>query len=426
MRNGSPVEWGMRLGIFKDKDAFSSYAGKLDFVVLPAHIVALAPSGVSGFLAGPVKGVPFWVDPFTAVFSLPWESLLADRKTPAKGPRRSLLKLAKAYGEPFVSCLDRQEALDLNTVIRDAEAIGAAAVTFQLNALKTDLEEDAAFFGLDAAGMQPSILISPYFRIAPDNPGLGINANLRLYEAAAKRAAGHPLMPIVVLDPTMLEDRSVVDTIAGSFRSCSASLYGVWVEDLDEDECASFTLANLLRLVELLSADGARVFNLHGGYFSGVLSNWGLRGFSHGPGYGESKGVDPPMGGFPTAKFYVPALHKRVVSGEVQGILAKGIGGLRSVLDLCDCPVCRRAAADGFYTVYAYSKESKKGRAYPTPETLVNCRDHFLHARQREIDFLRAASYAEVREQLVQALAQFPAQMSNHLQQWLAALPKTS
>jgi len=415
----------MRLGIFKDKDAFSSYAGKLDFVVLPAHIVALAPSGASGFLAGPVKGVPFWVDPFTAAFSLPWESLLADRNTPTKGPRRSLLKLAKAYGEPFVSSLDRREALDLNTVIRNAEAIGASVVAFQLNALKTDLEEDAEFFGLDAAKMQPSVLISPYFPITPDNPGLGTRANLRLYGAAAKRAAGHPLMPIVVLDRTLLEDRSLVDTIARSFRSSSASLYGVWIDGLREGECASFTLANLLRLVELLSADGAKIFNLHGGYFSGVLSNWGLRGFSHGPGYGENKVVDPPVGGFPAAKFYVPALHKRVVSGEVQGVLAKGIGGLRSVLDLCDCPVCQRAAADGFYTVYAYSKASKKGKVYPTPETLANCRDHYLHARQREIDFLTAASYAEVREQLVQALAQFPAQMTTHLQQWLAALPET-
>jgi len=105
---------------------------------------------------------------------------------------------------------------------------------------------------------------------------------------------------------------------------------------------------------------------------------------------------------------------------------ATGASGLRSVLDLCDCPVCQRAAADGFYTVYAYSPERKKGRAYPTSETLANCRDHFLHARQREIGFLRTASYAEVREQLVQALAQFPAQMSTHLQQWLTALPETS
>jgi hypothetical protein len=142
-----------------------------------------------------------------------------------------------------------------------------------------------------------------------------------------------------------------------------------------------------------VSADGAKVFNLHGGYFSGVLSNWGLKGFSHGPGYGESRGVDPPMGGFPTAKFYVPALHRRVVSGEVQGVLAKGIGGLRRVLDLCDCPVCQRAAADGFYTVYAYSKESKKGKPHPAPE------------------ILRTASYAAVRE--------------THLQQWLAVLPET-
>lgn len=419
---GVRMVWGMRLGVFKDRPAFEASRDRLDFVAIPAHIAALMPSAVSSFVSVSMAGLPFLIDPYTAAFALPWTSLLADRRAPSKGAKKSLSQLARSYGEPFSTCVDKKTPLRPDLIEKDAARIAKAVTEYQENSLVADLGEDADFFDVDTSQLVPSAIIPPYFSIRPEDPPGWLRANLTLLRETSALPLSRPMIPAVVLDSAVLESPTLVDLIVRSFSEHPSLVYAIWIDGLDEAACSLTSLTNLRTLISGLSAFGGRTIALHGGYFSALLNRWGLQGLCHGPGYGENKEVDPPAGGFPSARYYVPALHYREKSIEVLNFIQRRYGNDRGVLELCTCPTCQRAANEGFYSVYGETKEGKDGRGYPTADVLANCRDHFLFARQRELEYLETASWNETVAQLGKAIKEFPGALSQHLPRWLQAL----
>lgn len=81
---------------------------------------------------------------------------------------------------------------------------------------------------------------------------------------------------------------------------------------------------------------GQRVFALYGGFFSVLLSRYGLTGSSHGIGFGEHRDwVELPSSGAPPARYYVPRLH-RYVGVDIATTIWRQFPELVS----CDCSEC--------------------------------------------------------------------------------------
>ena len=81
---------------------------------------------------------------------------------------------------------------------------------------------------------------------------------------------------------------------------------------------------------------GQKVFALYGGFFSVLLSRYGLTGASHGIGFGEHRdSIELPTSGAPPARYYVPRLH-RYIGVDIAVRLWRQFPHLIS----CDCAEC--------------------------------------------------------------------------------------
>jgi hypothetical protein len=110
----------------------------------------------------------------------------------------------------------------------------------------------------------------------------------------------------------------------------------VWVSDLNELTTSAADLARYGRAIRDASGRGIQVFALYGGFYSVLLRRAGLRGSSHGIGYGESRAwVELPQSGPPPARYYMPMLH-RYVSQD----LAYQLWARNPALAECPCRAC--------------------------------------------------------------------------------------
>ena len=177
-----------------------------------------------------------------------------------------------------------------------------------------------------------------------------------------------------------------------------------------------------------------KVFNLHGGFFSMVLSHFGLSGVSHGIGYGEQKDVVPIIGqSIPTVRYYLPDLYKRVGVPKVERCFhALGINTPADFHEqVCDCVVCKGVVSQSIASFSAfgemhYSRPQSK-RLAQTPAAAKRCRFHFLLNRIRERDEQMGSSVQQIRMQLYNAIAAWGTQATiedevRHLRRWITAL----
>jgi hypothetical protein len=173
----------------------------------------------------------------------------------------------------------------------------------------------------------------------------------------------------------------------------------LWVDSFPEDEASEAELRCFKDLIERLGRRGAKVANLYGGFFSVALSRTGLvpalAGVTHGLEYGEDRPVTPVGGGFPIAKFYVPALHSRVPFRQALRAV-DAMRGLQSANDfhehVCNCPECQKVIRQNpraeFFD-YGRTSPIRGGREIPTQETKEHCVRHYMWAKQREYEIAK-------------------------------------
>jgi hypothetical protein len=137
--------------------------------------------------------------------------------------------------------------------------------------------------------------------------------------------------------------RVVAASTAGALTpllaDCDEQRLAVWVSGLDELDASEGGKQALLaygRAVAGRSTNTA-LFALYGGFFSVLLGNVGLRGASHGIGYGESRDwVELPQSGPPPVRYYLPRAH-RYVSQD----LALELWRSARELVICHCQECQ-------------------------------------------------------------------------------------
>jgi hypothetical protein len=385
------------------------FADTYDQLIINANMVAHMPSALATLITQKTNK-PFFIDPQTHAFQHA-STHLASQKT--GGIRRSIRRLVEAYGDPVEGPVLRSESV-LPTDFANASSrddFCDRVLAFQESTLKSEVEEsnDAKYYqfleeeGLAASfgTMRPSLLVAPYFYLDERTGKAWLPVNIACAEyclqVGAKRNV--PIALQVVVSQDVLRS-GLLKPIVDAYSTLRPAAFLVWVDGLAEDEGSEELLRAQVGLFEQLGR-AAPVVNLYGGYFSVALMHTGrlssLVAVTHSLEYGESRSVVPVGGGVPVAKFYLPALHSRLVIRDAVRAI-KVLGGFSSRTKyfdtICRCAECEQViqqnpeADFGAYGVTNAKIVRGRGgmvtREYPTTETKEHCVRHYMWVKQQE------------------------------------------
>jgi hypothetical protein len=111
----------------------------------------------------------------------------------------------------------------------------------------------------------------------------------------------------------------------------------VWVSGFEELMVSALDLATYARAIQAAAMRGQEAFALYGGFFHVLLGGLGLRGASHGIGYGEYRAwIELPQSGPPPARYYLRRVHRYVSQELAYQLYLRD----RSLVE-CNCPECQ-------------------------------------------------------------------------------------
>jgi hypothetical protein len=402
----------VRYGIAADQyflvgDLLETY----DQLVINANIVAQIPAGLASFLLQRACQKAYFIDPQTHAFQHDVSSILSSSDNSQGQIKRSMQALIDAYGEPVARVVGKER----NSVLPEDFSDGALrkefcdrVTCFQTDRIRVQAEqsETAKYLqflkkeaGLaDDAGYGPRLVVAPYFCLTSNTleDWLDINLKCANDSVPAANRAGVPLAAQIVISRDLLADVSKREHLAEAYASSGVSLFLLWVDSFPEQDASLEELRGFVDLIRALSRGTARgVVSLYGGFLSVALATTrllpGFQGVTHGFEYGEDRAVAPVGRGFPYAKFYLPALHSRLLFREALRSV-DALGGLSSASAfherVCGCPECQQVIRGDpraeFYENYGKTYRVRGGRERPTPETKEHCVRHYMWAKQRE------------------------------------------
>lgn len=414
------LPWHMlRYGIAREARYIVDHWADLDVLVFAANSVAHMPKAIATFVGE--RGIDaFLIDPLTHSFQHPPTFLI---NPDTRRIKSSVDKLATAYGGVSRDKAGREPVLPED--FRDETEIRtlvANVLQFQINTIRGHLDKEGVNEYLEYAGLgdraRPAALVAPYFYMQATTIDDWADVNRRLLKEAASHSDGFSLLAELVIDRDVLVNddhvATLLDVYSGDLGHDGVLL---WVDNFSEDSASLQELTGFRRLAVGLRDSGTPVLNLYGGYLSMALCTAAgdriLAGVCHGLEYGEDRAVVPVGGGIPTAKFYLPALHKRMRYQEAIRAV-RGPGWLTTpdvyFQNVCNCGSCRRLIGmDPNVGFFSYgrttTKRDRNGRAreYPLPQTRENTLNHYLEAKAAEWDFLSQASREEVIDGLLRA-----------------------
>ncbi|MGD0552706.1 MAG: hypothetical protein ABSB25_08650 [Sedimentisphaerales bacterium] len=425
----------IRLGSHSEKEYVLKTAKHLDGIIVPSNLFEATP-GATASLLGKTLKCPYYIDPMTYVYgcNLDWiksEQKIRGSKKKTKGFKRSYMNLAQVLGGRIKESLaqnrpvspdDFKEAITLDVLCENV-------VGYQENRVREEFEKDEGYkqYAEDAA--KPRGVFSPYFHIPQRNSQAWLDLNMRLLSVTVKLKPTSPVYGVICTEAEMLDDSSFMESMTKSLLGTGSQ--GVWLRfwGFNEWEESANRLYVLRTLIEKLNKK-LEVYNMSGGYFSLILAKYGLRGVSHGVGYGEQRKLEPIIAqAMPTVNYYLPETRRRF-----------GIPDIERCFDdlnietpddfhekVCGCVVCKGIVLKHLKDFQAFGERryarADSQRESQTPAAAKRCRFHFLLNRIAERDQIMKASLAEIREQLQQSANTWGKQASimrycTHLQCW--------
>lgn len=412
----TPPKIILRLGSHAEKDYFEKLAKSLDGIMFGANLIEITPAATCSliFSLRTKRGgspLPFYLDPMTYCFGAyidpdtgrkrsDLEALKSERvekrgsKNKIKSVKESYSSLADRLGPAFKQAVNGGQtcrAMDPSEIPASSrDAFCKGVVEYQLHRVHEILNEDElmkAAFGDDGT---PAAIFAPYFFIHDLWAVDGLKAAMDLAARTVALRPGVPVHAVVCASQTILGNAAHVKFLIDELPKTKAAGVWLWFEGFDEFKAPPDRLVALRNIVRGLNGR-MDVFNLHGGYYSLLLSHDGLTGISHGVGYGEQKPVAQVIGAAaPTVRYYLPPISKRIGVPDVQRCFEAV--GIKTAADffskVCDCQICKGvigtnvARFAGFGEMHRANIESKKDTQ--TPAAAKMCRFHFLINRFKE------------------------------------------
>jgi hypothetical protein len=306
-----------------DQQTIRELAGSIQGLVVPGTVAAFQRQGTGGFVLtlSATSVAPAYV--IDSRFPLFQQRLIE--------PKASHVALAELLGHPELVRTEDPEPADFSQIV--VESIATHWVEFNSGYTAQVSEKFDKYSERLAEPVRLPDARVPLTVLAPYVVAFGVDdewwdVSKRLFEAT------QTFSPDTVRTVAASSPRVLSDVLA----EVDDTQLVVWVSDLDELESEARTLAAYAAAIGEANSKGQATFGLYGGFFSVLLASQGLRGSSHGIGFGEYRNwIELPRSGPPPARYYLPILH-RYVRPEV---------AYQVWLAAPDATQCRCAECDG-------------------------------------------------------------------------------
>ncbi len=433
----------IRLGMAKEEPLIRDIIPRSDGIVVKANLVAHMKDGLSAFLFNWNPRDPRYViDPFLYAFQQDPEQFFsaAGGTTSNLKLKRSVDKLLTAYGSPVTQAIHDFRPVSPADFQSNVDDFVKRVSDFQLSSLGakgTGLESFFSFLKMNQS-VPPQFLISPSFSLHRSSTQDWLPINHFMAEKTRTFYGAHPVYAQIIIDQEVLWDETLSKRIIDSYNALSIAGVVIWISGMSEHDAPRPLLSRYLTFLKQLNHNKIIWF---GSYFSVILSRYfeeyGVVGVVHGPGYGENREVDPAGGGFPIAKFYFPALHRRLNYGLALMAVRPDLNSRADYFShVCHCQLCRQLvdnygpdeafARYGQTQTVLYQRQGVEVSAdIPVGDTQNACARHFLYVKEQE--YHGELGWPEVRAKMDEAVSRYgtrlPDQEVQHLRNWLAVLP---
>lgn len=403
VRYGTPADQKYLLRPFLDT---------YDELVINANMVAHARAALTAFLMQHARQKPFFIDPQTHAFQHDISSLESKGEKSSGKIKRSIQNLIEAYGDPIKRAVLEHHRCVLPRDFRDQAVLQQfcqQVMRFQLEAISQEAEKsDTAKYykfvqgkrGLQKIDFGPTLVIPPYFHMTSSTVDQWISININSAKIGLAGANKTSVGVQIVISKDLMVNNTAQTKLVNAYSELDPAVFLLWIDGFSEHDAARYELNAFAHLLGDLSKH-APVVNLYGGFFSIALQRCGivkhLAGVCHGLEYGESRDVVPVGGGIPIAKFYYPALHKRLAFRDALRVAQKE-GGLKALPSfykvVCNCDECKQVITKDPMSDFAEYGRShpvsfmRQNRPiaieYPLPETKEHCVRHYMWSKSRE------------------------------------------
>jgi len=326
---------------------------------------------------------PYFIDPHNFHFNFSKQS---DRR------------LAEAYGlkEPtsYTYFLDKDKRIEFEK----------AVISFERDTVNNVLAAEAGELEEVTDTFYPEFLIAPYFILSETLGPLDLNATL-IQESRSLLQKDEKLYAQICLSEGVLQSKLALDKILETYLSLKeVDGYTFWIDRFDEYSISEDNLSNLKFFIQKLAENKKPIVNLYGGFYSMLLSEFGLTAVSHTLTGGEKQ--DMPLiqsqtkGGQPPARYYVSKLKRKLAMAAIDVLKLKTPELLN-----CKCDYCNPKDLND------------------RPKRLL----HFATKRKEELD--RINSGYDFKQEIDETIKEygkklFPAINIGYLQRWISALRK--
>jgi len=387
-----------------------------DLIAINGNIVSHSPAGTAAFLATANK--PFYIDPQTHAFQHATRHLKRDvsDKEAGEPPRYefkpSIIKLARErLGSPFSDVIEHDSPLRPGSFLNQTrlpkreviEAICSAVGNFQMNLMRSEMDEETWEYFDSEDILEPEFIIAPYFYLSPPDYEGWLRVSIAAYEATKRMYSANDVYFALVLPEALLADS---ESLLQQLERLEPTGVLLWIDEQIEEDLNQDSVVRYLKFLKKLRQCTGRLVLSHGGYLSilGCHAELGpcLDGVGHSVNYGEHRSVVPIGGGIPMARFYLRSLHSRLRHGDAASIV-QPMGWLASdqdyVTHVCSCRQChelmtKKGSAEQTFFFYGESTPvtftrrdgSIVRRNYPTPEATQAATRHYLFNKAKEFE----------------------------------------
>lgn len=304
-----------------DQQTARDLLGVYDGLLVPGTVAAFQREGTGGFvltLSATDAAPQYVIDPRFPLFQ---QRLAA--------PKKSHEALAELLGDPTLVRPDAPQAADFPAA--RTQQLAQAWIDFNTGyatATRSKFEKYAARLG---EPVQPDTVREPTHILALYVIARGVNdpwwdVSCQLFEQSA--AYNGNCIRVVAAEQAhqldLLLERTDDDRLV------------VWASGLEELTLSATDLATYARAIRRASDRGQATFALYGGFFHVLLGGLGLRGASHGIGYGEYRTwLELPQSGPPPARYYLRRVHRYVSQELAYQLYIRD----RSLVE-CSCAEC--------------------------------------------------------------------------------------
>ena len=416
----------LRMGSHSEKDYIEKTKQLLDGVIVGANLVEATPGATASLLVnlGGKKEprVPVYIDPMTYAFGTYVDRKTGSAKTDldwikseqkVKGRivrdfKRSYRALSDELGGVVADAVTTGRAVLPSDFVKDAVVrdLSRRVTEYQLRRVANIFEADEEYKDFAQFAPTPKVVFAPYFYLDPTRFKEWERVFYDLAETTVALRPGTPVHAILCADVSALLDDAFLNRVVERMPAVGVDGVWLWFSRLLEENATTEELTSLKDLVSELSKK-LDVYNMHGGYFSLLLSKFGLSGISHGVGYGEQKDVVPVIGqSMPTVRYYLPPVHRRLGIPQIE-VCFPGVG-VKNLQDfyqrVCDCVVCKGVVKTSLRDFSAFGEmrrsRPQSQRLAQTPAAAKRCRFHFLLRRIKERDEMPSRSLEDCVHQL--------------------------